>query len=230
MIKKIIKDLNTNLIGKLFIFTICSVGFGLIALLLALKLSPWFYAVNTRVRLYLDAPAETEIIICWAKSQTQCLPLVPYSTANNRIAEPGEAANLWMSELPPRSSYSITLIFKANFKEAIFHNLELDSSNILLFGKVQGAGVSKLRLGVDQFKPYGISATKIDSLHRIAGAPSFRLTLNREIYPGPPDVSGNGKTIIVWGLLFSLYLGVAGPIFLLPHILLNLGSWIRIAH
>ena len=176
MIKKIVKDLNTHSKRKLLTFTICTVGFGIFTLLLALVLSPWFYAINTRVRLYLDAPAEAQILICWDKSKVQCLPLVPYSSANNKIAEPGEVAGVWMSELPPRSSYTITLIFKANFKEAIFHDLELDSSKILLFGDVKGTGVSNLRFGVDQFKPHGISIIKTDGLHRLPSVTGAWLT------------------------------------------------------
>jgi hypothetical protein len=96
------KRFEYQLRRKLIVFTICSVGFGVLAALLAIKLSPWFYAVNTRVRLYLDAPAEAKILICWDKSQDQCLPLVPYSQLNSRIAESGEVADMWISEFPPQ--------------------------------------------------------------------------------------------------------------------------------
>lgn len=209
--------------NKVLIFIICSIGFGIITLLLAVKLSPWFYAINSRVRLYLEAPAETKLFICWDKSQSQCLPLIPYSRLSNRIAEPGEIADVWLSELPPRPVYSISLIFKSSFKDVTFHELELDSSDVLLYGKVQGAGVRNIHLNIEQFTLNGISSVT-NRLQNLDSATRTQLTLNRDIIPGPPGVSKHWRIVTVWVILYSIYLLIGLPIYLLPQAINNLGN------
>jgi hypothetical protein len=221
MINRVSNKIIVSLKNRALIFIICSIGFGIIALLLAVKLSPWFYAINTRVRLYLEAPAETRLLICWDKSQSQCLPLIPYSRASNRIAEPSEIADVWISELPPRPSYSISLIFKSGFKDVIFHELELDSSNVLLFGKVQGVGVRNIHLNIEQFTLDGMSSVT-NRLQNLDSTTRMQLTLDRDIIPGPPGVSNYWKIVIAWLIIYSIYLLIGIPVYLLPQAINNL--------
>jgi hypothetical protein len=225
MIDSVINNLKSNLGKRRIIFIIISIGFGLIALLLALKLTPWFYAINTRVRLYLNAPAETKISICWDEAQIQCLPLVPYSTTRNKIAEPGEVADMWLSEFPPRPGYSVSVNFNSDVHEAIFYGLELDSSKVLLYGYTQGVGINNIRFDMNQFDMQGISRKLIDGLYYFESKTGGQLTLIRKIAPGPSfEFRNETTTILIWGLLFSIYLLLAVPICLLPHVILNLES------
>jgi hypothetical protein len=226
MIEKVVRTLSTD--SRMRLFIIFNVGFVIVTYLFALELSPWFYSINTRVRLFLEAPAVTKILLCWDKSETQCLPLVPYSSTNNRVAEAGEVANVWMTELPPRSSYSITVIFKSSVKNVVLHHLELDSSRPFLI-RVPGAGVGSVDFAVNQFKRYGISQTVTGGLYYLESTARGQLALNQEIIPGTLGISRSGTTIIVWALLFSIYLLVAIPIYLFPHVMSNLGSAVQAA-
>lgn len=206
-----------------YIFIAFSLGIALIALLVAFQLTPWFYAINTRVRLYLDAPSETKINICWDKSQSECLPLVPYSKMNNRVAQTGEVANIWLSELPPRPVYFISLQFKSGVDKAEFHELELDSTNIFLqgYGKGQGAGVNNMHLSMDEFELIGVAPLTGD-LGYFESKNNGVLIRNKEITSGPVDKGMT--TLFIWALLFSIYLWIVVPAFLLRRAVQNLGS------
>jgi hypothetical protein len=225
MIDSVSNNPNSNLGKRRSIFIIISIGFGFIALLLALKLAPWFYAINTHVRLYLSAPAETKISICWDEEQTQCLPFVPYSTTENKIAQPGKVADMWLSELPPRPEYSISIQFDSDVYKAVFHELELDSSKVLLFGYTPGIGINNLRLGMNQFDLQGVSYTLINGSNYFGSKIGGQLTLIRKIIPGPSiEPRGEMTTMLVWGLLISVYLLLAIPMYLLPHVIMHLES------
>lgn len=201
-------------------FIVLSVGAACVAWFLAAKLTPWFYAINTRVRLYMDAPAETKIDICWDRSRTQCLPLVPFSSANSRLATPGEVAEIWMSELPPRPTYFISLGFKSGVQRAVFRELELDSSNVRLmaYGHQNGAGVSNTQAGLDQFESRGGQSDLVGGLNYFRGDAHSLLILNRPIYSGPSGYSRSwGTGVLIWSLLFSAYLLVTIPLYFLPR-------------
>ena len=226
VINMILSSLKIDSKKGLYIFLTFSLAIGLGIFLLAWKLAPWYYAINTPVSVYLDAPADTNINICWDKAQSQCLPLVPYSTTKNKLAASGEIANLWISELPPRPAYVLSLIFKSSLKKVIFHELVLDSSKTLLFGYVREVGIINLHFSGDEFVSNRMSSTLVDGLYYLDGGKGGRLTLGREIYPGPSNVSKDELTTrtIVWVLLFSVFLLVAIYLYLLPRTMLNLSS------
>jgi hypothetical protein len=216
---------------KTQIFIAIGMVIAVIALILALRLTPWFYAINTRVRLYLDAPAETKIKICWAKKQTECLPLVPFSEASNTLAKPGEVASVWLGELPPRPVYHISLVFKSGIHEAAFHELELDSSTTQFFGVLPEAGVGNIRASADQFKFRGISYKLINPIYRIESDRGGKLTLTKEIKPRLSDNDNIGiTTATVWVLLYSIFLLFIIPFYLLPRAVENLGSALKNTH
>jgi hypothetical protein len=198
----------------------------ILAFIFAIRITPWFYAINTRVRLYLDAPAETRINICWNKKKSECLPLVPYSSINNRAAQMGEEADVWLSELPPRPVYFISLQFKSGVDKAKFNLLELDSSNIFLqgYGKGNGAGVNNIQLLMDDFEFIRIASLPGDLSFFESKDNSF-LVHDKEIASGPVDKSGSWvTTLFIWVLLFSTYLWIALPVSLLPDAINNHGS------
>jgi hypothetical protein len=227
--KNIMNFLRINMKKKLFLFVMISVLIALVTLLLSSFITPWIYSINARVRLYLDAPAETQISLCWDKDQTQCLPFVPYSEARNNVAEPGEIAGLWMSELPPRPVYNISLLFKSDIRQFTFHNLNLDSSSILLFGYARGAGINNVSFNLDQFELDGNTNQTSNVLNNEVSGTTSVLTLNQEVVNGLSNKSVNwARIMLIWGLLFSIYLLVAIPIFLLPNAVLNLGSAVKL--
>jgi hypothetical protein len=231
MIKEVIDNKRLLKNKRLFFFIIVSVITALLSLFISYKLAPWFYAINTRVRLYLTGSAETKIDICWDTQQIQCMPLVPYSNANNKIAQSGEIADLWMGELPPRPKYDISLVFSSSFQDIIFNELDLDSSNILIFGYSQNAGVRNLQFSLDQFKLQGVENQLFNDGNLIEGAVGSQIHLNKEIIPGPPKISPNWSTTIsIWGLILSFYLLIAIPLFLLPNIVINLDTAIKKAY
>jgi len=178
-----------------------------VALLLAVKVAPWLYAMNVHVRLHLQAPAETKINVCWDKARTQCLPLVPYLSTEKRIADPGEVADLWLSELPPRPVYSISLVLESNLAGGVFQDLELDCTNFLFWGWLPGVGFPNTRIGIDKLHARDITLTPRDAVYYVNGDSGGRLIAVREIHSGSAAGSGEQTTILMlWGLLFSVYL------------------------
>ena len=212
---------------KLYIFIAFSAGFAVIALFLAFQLAPWLYAINTRVRLYLDAPADTLISICWDEAKNECLPLVPYSEAGQSIVESGGIASIWLSELPPRPIYHISINFKSVIRGAAIHEMELDSSNVILWGAIPGAGVQNIKIGMDQFETQGITHTLRDDLYYMDGDPGSQLLIPRGIEAGLLGAGIKRTTMMVWSLLFSIYLLFAIPIYLMPFAVQNLGTAIK---
>lgn len=211
------------------IFIAVGTGFAIITLFLAFQLAPWFYASDTRVRLYLDAPAETEIDICWDEKQIECLPLVPFSEASNTLAKSGEVASVWLGDLPPRPEYHISLVYKSGFYGATFHELELNSS--LSFGNLPGAGVGNIQASADQFISREISVKLINGVYSIESNTGGKLTLAKEIKPVLSDTGIIGRTTVkVWMLLFSIFLLFVIPLSLLPRAVENLGSAIKNTH
>ncbi len=209
-----------------YIFIAFSTGIAVISLFFAFQLTPWLYAINTRVRLYLDAPVETKINICWDKLRSECLPLVPYSEINNSVAQTNEVDGVWLSELPPRPVYFISLQFESGVDEAKFHELELDSTHIFLqgYGKEQGAGVNNVHLSMDKFKLIKIMLQTGD-LNYFASENNGFLVHDEGIVSGPANASGNWMTtLFIWMLLFSIYLCVAISVSFLPRAIQNLGS------
>ena len=207
-----------------YVLIVFSAGIAAISLYLAFQLTPWLYAINTRVRLYLDAPVETKINICWDKLQSECLPLVPYSEINNRVVLPNEAVDVWLGELPPRPVYFISLQFESDVNKARFYELELDSTHIFLqgYGKRQGAGVNNMHLSMDEFKLVRI-VQQIGDLNYFESKNNGFLVHNKGIVSGPANDSGDGMTtLLIWALLFSIYLWIAVPASLLPCAIQNL--------
>jgi hypothetical protein len=207
------------------ILIVVGVVIAALSFVLAVKLTPWFYAINVRVRLYMDAPASTSVVICWDQKKTQCLPLVPYSSINQRIAQANEIADVWLSELPPRPTYSISLQFKSDVAHANFHRLELNSSNIFLqgYGKENGAGVNNLELDLNKFESVGVSVATGASSTFDAKANSF-LVYKKDVQSGPSSSHNLSTTLLIWVLLLSLYLLIVLPISLLPDAIQNLDS------
>ena len=218
---------------KIWAFIIIGIAAAVVAFILALQLTPWFYAINVRVRFYLDAPANTKINICWDKDRSECLPLVPYSSKDNRITQNDEVADLWLSNLPPRPVYFISLQFPSGVKDANFHTLELDSSSVYLigYGIKNGAGVKNLRLSINEFKPNGIVLPPTNASENFESKNHGFLIGEKEIKSGPVT---NGwdwlTTLLIWMLLFSIYLWVAIPVSMLPDAIRNLGSSHRLTH
>ena len=212
---------------KLYVFIAFSAVFLVIALSLAFQIAPWFYAINTRVRLYLDAPADTLISICWDEAKNECLPLVPYSEAGQSIVESGGIASVWLSELPPRPIYYISINFKSVIRGAAIHEMELDSSNVILWGAIPGADVQNIKIGMDQFETQGITRILRDDLYYMDGDPGSQLLIPQGIEAGLLGAGIKRTTIMVWGLLFSIYLLFAIPIYLMPFAVQNLGTAIK---
>jgi hypothetical protein len=218
--------MESGLKKRNYVFIVFSTGIAVISLFLALQLTPWLYAINTRVRLYLDAPVETKINICWDKLQSECVPLIPYSEINNRVALPNEVVDVWLGELPPRPVYFISLQFKSGVDKARFHELELDSTHIFLqgYGKRQGAGVNNIHLSMGEFEFVRI-VPQTGDLNYFESKNNGLLIHNEGIVSGPANYSKNWMTtIFIWALLFSIYLWVAVPVSLLPRMIQNLGS------
>jgi len=212
---------------KIYFFIAIGIAAALLSFLLAHWLGPWFYAINTSVSLKMDAPAETEIDICWDENRNECLPLVPYSDANNALAKPGEIASIWLGELPPRPAYYVSLVFMNGVHEAAFHELELDSSTQLR-GWVHGAGVGDIHAGGEQFNFQGASYKLINGVYYIESEPGDKLTLTAEITPVLSRAGNIGMTTVrVWMLLFSVFLLFIIPFSLLPRAVKNLGIMIK---
>jgi len=212
---------------QFYIFVVVSLMTACIALLLSLRLLPWLYATNVHVRLHIQAPAETKVNICWDKAQIECLPLVPYLSLEKRIANVGEIADVWLSELPPRPEYAVSLIFISEGAKGIFQDLELDSSPSILWGKIPGAGVENTRLGADQFEKKDVAFIIRDGLYYFEGSLSGHLNATQEIKPGPSNINGGTMALVIWSLLFSIYLLFAIPLYQLPSAVQNLGVAIR---
>jgi hypothetical protein len=205
-----------------YIYIFICLVIGLIDLIIALQISPWFNALNTRVRFYFEASSETKIGICWDQERTQCLPLVPYSTARADLAQPGDTADMWLSELPPRPVYSISIIFDSAVHEAIFHELDLDSSPFLGLGYQNGGGIESNHFGIDQFRLQGLSGSNVEGIYNFEIKPNSQLILNRQI---AQDSSVYPFSIlIVWGLLFSISMLMVVPIYFLARAVQNLRS------
>ena len=147
---------------RIYIFIAVGIGACLVSFYLAQRLAPWLYVIDTSVRLKLDATADTKINICWDKSHSECLPLVPYSSSAKQLAQKNEMADMWLSDLPPRTEYYIALQFESGVNQATFHVLELDSSNIYMmgYGREVGAGVNKLQIDFGDFESNGITQLK----------------------------------------------------------------------
>lgn len=88
---------------------------------MALVLTPWFGAVQTNVRLYLTAPSQTDIEICWYLEQTSCLPLVPVLESSTLVGQ----AEVWIAELPPRPQYNLSVVFPNGATNVTFQDLRL---------------------------------------------------------------------------------------------------------
>ena len=221
-----VSEIKFKLKRKHYLTAAVVVLVALLTFVLAYKLAPWLHAINTEVRLYVDAPAKTKINICWDKTQIECLPLVPYSTTNQRIAQSDEIADLWMTELPPRPTYAIEVTFNSDIKNAKFTRLELASAQDFLFGDVHGAGVGKVQFNLDSFKLSNISsASSASDVNLIEINKGGQLKLDNDVYDGDSAQAINWSSIIlVWSLLLSVFFVFAVPIYLLPHVVQNAGS------
>lgn len=217
-------DLLKNMQRKRFyVLVLISLLVAGITLLLAFELSPWLYATNARVELHLEAPSETNISICWEKTQNECLPLVPYISKEQRIANRDEIADTWLSELPPRPAYALSLRFKPNTKAAkgVFHDLEVNSQRILLWGYLPEIGIQDIKLRPDEFHTTDVRYTIRGGLYDLEWNPKSRLTASREIKPGPATLNDTTNALLIWGLLFSAYLLFAIPLYFLPFAIQN---------
>lgn len=208
--------------SRFYVFGIVCPVAAAAALLLAQLLAPWLYAINVHVKLHLSAPSETKLEVCWDKSRSQCLPLVPYLSAQDRIANAGETADLWLSELPARPSYTISLNLESSITGGVFQDLELDSWPTMLWGYIPGAGVQNTKIGLDQMGLRGIAYSLDAGVVSITGDVGDRLMVTRDISPGPSSSAGRPITVwLLWGLLFSAFLLIAIPIWLLPFAVQN---------
>jgi hypothetical protein len=224
MINMLMSRLKTSSKRRHYIFGMLSLIAAGIALLFALEVSPWIYAMNVRVRLHMQAPAETKIEVCWDKTQLQCLPLVPYLSTEKRIAEIGEIADVWLGEIPSRPTYSVSLIFKSSITRGMFQRLELDSANLKLWGFIPGVGVQNTRVGLDQLERQGVTYSFENGTYYIDSKPGDLLITSRDIKAGPSEADTSAMPVMVWTLLFSIYLLVAIPLYLLPSVVQNLGT------
>ena len=215
---------------KTLILIVIGLIIAVIALFLAVRVTPWFYSINTRVRLNMEAPADTVIKICWDEKRIECLPLVPYSETSNTLATSGEITNVWLGQLPPRPVYHVSLIFDSGVHEATFHTLELDSSTQIV-GVLPGAGVGHVLANADQFKFRGVSYELINAIYKIESEQGGKLILAKEIRPVLLDNDNiRIKTLTVWALLYSIFLLFMIPFYLLPRAVENLGSAPKTAH
>jgi hypothetical protein len=209
---------------KAQIFIAISILMAIVAFELAVRLSPWFYAVNTRVRLRMEAPADTAINICWDDEQIECLPLVPYSEASKTLAKSGEIAHVWLGELPPRPVYHVSLAFVSGVRDAVFYELELDSSTTQILGVLSGAGIRDTQADASQFKRRGVSYKFQDGDYQIESDPGGKLVLIAEIQPTLSDTDKIGMaTIKVWILLCSIFLLFFIPLIFVLRIVEHLG-------
>jgi hypothetical protein len=126
--------------------------------------------------------------------------------------------------------YSISLVFKSNLKDATFHALELDSSNIILYGLVKGTGVGNIHFDIEEFTLDKISDNVTGKLHHFEDTSGGQLILKREIVPGPSSVSRGEIVLKVWGILFSIYSLIIIPVYFIPQAIQNLGSAIQATH
>jgi hypothetical protein len=212
----------------ILIFMAAVIATAIISFFLAFGLAPWFHAINTRVRLSMEAPAETVVDICWDERQAECLPLVPYSQASSRLAKSGEIASVWLSELPPRPDYRISLVFRSRVDEAAFHTLELDSSNILLYGYIPNTGVNKVMAGADQFEFSGVTHPSSDGVSYLTTDAGGKLLLNTAVRPGVSEADNFTITFVtVWILLLLIISVITVLLFFLPRIAENRGSAIQ---
>jgi hypothetical protein len=223
MIKIFTALLTTVSIKRFYIFLGVSLVVAGITLWFAFELAPWLYAMNARIELHLQAPADTKINICWDKTQIECLPLVPYLSAEQRIADTNEVADVWLSELPTRPEYTLSLLFKSKSKitKGIFQDLEVNSQRILVWGYIPNIGVQDIKLRPDEFSATGVTYTIRDGLYYFEGGQGSHLTATREIKPGPPGLNHATTTLPIWGILFSAYLLLALPLYFLPFAVQN---------
>lgn len=221
---KLIELLKVMLGKRFYIFCAFSLIAAGIAFALAWQLAPWIYTMDTRARVYLDAPAETKIRLCWDKKQVECLPLVPYSSKEKRIAQNGEFADLWLTELPPRPAYTISLVFNSGLAtKATFDKLVLESSSIV-WGHIPGMGVPATTLGIDKFQPRDVTYQAHGDLYDLESKHNGRLIATEEIKPVLAKHNAEKNVLMIWGLLFSAYLLFAIPLYLLPFAVKNLGN------
>jgi hypothetical protein len=215
--------LKTLFEKRAYVFGIVSLLAVGVTLMLALILAPWLYTKDTTARVYLDAPAETKIRICWDTAQSECLPLAPYLSTEKRIAKNGEMADLWLTELPPRPAYAITIIFNSELAaKATFHTLNL-RSNKVVWGYIAEMGVQPTTFSMDKFQAKDITYTAQDNSYSLESKTGGRLIATQEIKSGTAK-STVEAILSIWCMLFSLYLLFALPIYLLPFALTNLGS------
>ena len=218
----LINLLKVIFVRRLYVFSIISLGFLGVTFVLAVKLSPWLYAMNVPVKLYMLAPAQKSIHVCWDQARRECLPLVPYVTEKHRIAARNEIADAWLSELPPRPSYTISLVFQSPIERGTFRYLEMDSSKTYLWGFIPGAGIRNMKITVEQFTGKHIAYQTQGDAYSVDV--SGYVTANKVIKPGPAAVSKWMAALTIWGLLFSAYLLFAIPLYLFPFSVQNLAS------
>ena len=176
----------------------------------------------------MEAPADTMIDICWDLQQTECLPLVPYSEAENQMANNGEIASLWLTELPPRPAYHISLIFRSTVSAASFHKLELNSSNILLYGYLPNDGIIGFSAEETQFNLSNVTSSFSQGSTLIDIENNGKMFLVEEIRPGVSVLDNTVLTALtVWALLFTILLIPVLLIYFLPKASKNLGGAIK---
>lgn len=185
--------------GKLFkLYVLAGVVIAIVMLPVAISLNPWFYAANTSVELNLDAPANTQMEICWDETEQECLPLVPYPNPDE------ENASLWLAELPPRPAYQLALIFRSPVSQVALRGLTLQRQPfaVALTGAAHIGAAYKAE--AERFIPQNVEAQYLD------GAAEGRLRLPEVITPGPAGRRPWATVTSVWLLLVGAWLIIGG--------------------
>lgn len=198
---------------KLFgIFILLTLIICIFTLPIALSLAPWFYAANTSVQLKLNAPLDTEMELCWDQAQQECLPLVPNPGSNS------QEASVWLTELPPRPVYHLTLIFRSPVEKAALQGLILQPQPFatgLLGATDIGASYQVTQLTPDVVTSQ-IEVNRQDDGWHLTGSEGGQLLLNEEIIPGPGRYLLWSTVAFLWSALVGTWLligGVCLPLF-----------------
>jgi hypothetical protein len=182
-------------------------AYALIAILLSLltlpvirSLVPWFYAANTSVQVKLNVPVDTDMELCWDKAQQECLPLVAESVSND-----GRASR-WLTELPPRPVYHLTLILRSWVNQAVLKGLILEPQpfTIFLLGTKGVGAAHEFTPSASNAEAQNVELNRVGDRWYLTAAPGGKLHVIEPITPGPP-----GKP--VWniaGFLWSLFVGI----------------------
>ena len=189
-------------------YVLASVVIAIVMLPLAISLAPWLYAATTSVQLNLNAPAGTQIDVCWDEAEQECLPLVPY-------AKPGEGTpTLWLTQVPPQPAYHLAFIFRSPVNGGLLHGLTLQSrswSTYVLGSTPIGAAYERVSDSTAEwFIPEQVESQYMGGAFSLTGAAGARLRLPQVISAGPVGRPSWANTASVWLLLVGIWLMVGG--------------------